>query len=94
MATFNCNASDLMALAGRRQRELKDPELRDELAGARAVLKRYAGMMMTASKAYIRHPEFAASKANRDFVLKEVIKVILQILTFVFQSYQPQVVFS
>jgi catenin alpha len=65
-----------MAVAGHRQRELKDPELRDELASARAVLKRYSGMMMTASKAYIRHPELAASKANRDFVLQEVIKVI------------------
>ena len=76
MAKFNRTANDLMASAGRRQRDLKDPELRDDLASARALLKRNAGMLMTASKAYIRHPEFAASKANRDFVLKEVVKVI------------------
>jgi catenin alpha len=29
-------------------------------------------MLLTASKAYVRHPELAAAKANRDFVLRQV----------------------
>ena len=42
------------------------------LAAARAVLKKHSMMLLTASKAYVRHPELAAAKANRDYVLKQV----------------------
>ena len=45
--------------------------MRDDLAAARAVLKKHSMMLLTASKAYVRHPELAAAKANRDFVLKQ-----------------------
>jgi hypothetical protein len=41
-------------------------------AAARAVLKKHSMMLLTASKAYVRHPELAAAKANRDFVLRQV----------------------
>jgi len=73
---FGRNASELMAQAARRQQELKDPSLRDDLAAARAVLKKHSMMLLTASKAFVRHPELAAAKANRDYVLKQVCQVI------------------
>jgi len=41
--------SDLMNQAMRRQQELKDPNMRDALAAARAVLKKNSTMLMTAS---------------------------------------------
>ncbi len=75
MRMFGRNASELMAQAARRQQELKDPALRDDLAAARAVLKKHSMMLLTASKAFVRHPELAAAKANRDYVLKQVCQV-------------------
>lgn len=48
--TFNDNAFDLMNQAAKRQQELKDPQLRDDLAAARAVLKKHSTMLLTASK--------------------------------------------
>jgi catenin alpha len=69
---FNTSAHDLMSQAAKRQYELKDPAMRDELAAARAVLKKHSVMLLTTSKAYVRHPELAAAKANRDFVMRQV----------------------
>lgn len=69
---FGRNASELINQAAKRQQELKDPQLRDDLAAARAVLKKHSTMLLTASKVYVRHPELAAAKANRDYVLKQV----------------------
>ncbi|XP_046385725.1 catenin alpha isoform X1 [Ischnura elegans] len=73
---FGRNASDLMAQAAKRQRELKDPRLRDDLAAARAILKKHSTMLLTASKVYVRHPELAAAKANRDYVFKQVCEAV------------------
>ena len=50
--------------------------MRDNLAAARAVLKKHSMMLLTASKAYVRHPELAAAKANRDFVLRQVCEAV------------------
>lgn len=72
MQNFGNSAHELMAQAAKRQHELKDPAMRDDLAAARAVLKKHSMMLLTASKAYVRHPELAAAKANRDFVLSQV----------------------
>lgn len=53
---FGCKASELMAQAAKRQQELKDPQLRDDLAAARAVLKKHSTMLLTASKVeYLRN---------------------------------------
>ncbi|KAF0300937.1 Catenin alpha [Amphibalanus amphitrite] len=73
---FGRNTDELMKQAARRQMELKDPQLRDNLAAARAVLKKNSMMLLTASKAYVRHPELAAAKANRDFVLRQVCQAV------------------
>ena len=59
--------------------------MRDDLAAARAVLKKHSMMLLTASKAYVRHPELAAAKANRDYVLKQVnYTYFLKTLAFCF----------
>ena len=50
--------------------------LRDDLAAARAVLKKHSMMLLTASKAYVRHPELAAAQANRDYVLRQVCEAV------------------
>uniref|UniRef100_A0A6A7FTJ4 Catenin alpha-like isoform X1 n=3 Tax=Hirondellea gigas TaxID=1518452 RepID=A0A6A7FTJ4_9CRUS len=76
---FGKNTSELVNQAARRQGELKDPRLRDDLASARAVLKKNSMMLLTASKAYVRHPELAAAKANRDFVVKQVCEAVATI---------------
>lgn len=47
---FGHNATELMNQAAKRQQELKDPQLRDDLAAARAVLKKHSTMLLTASK--------------------------------------------
>lgn len=47
---FGRSASDLMTQAAKRQQELKDPQLRDDLAAARAILKKHSTMLLTASK--------------------------------------------
>lgn len=47
---FGRNAADLMTQAAKRQQELRDPELRDDLAAARAILKKHSTMLLTASK--------------------------------------------
>ncbi|RXG58446.1 Catenin alpha [Armadillidium vulgare] len=73
---FGKNTNDLVNQAAKRQNELKDPRLRDDLASARAVLKKNSMMLLTASKAYVRHPELAAAKANRDFVFKQVCEAV------------------
>lgn len=73
---FGRNAVDLIQQAAKRQAELKDPRLRDDLAAARAVLKKHSMMLLTASKAYVRHPELAAAKANRDYVYKQVCEAV------------------
>ncbi|XP_050544678.1 catenin alpha isoform X1 [Daktulosphaira vitifoliae] len=73
---FGKSASELMSQAAKRQQELKDPQLRDDLAAARAILKKHSTMLLTASKVYVRHPELAAAKANRDFVLKQVCEAV------------------
>ena len=76
MPRFGRSAAELLAQAAKRQYELKDPVQRDDLAAARAVLKKHSMMLLTASKAYVRHPELAAAKANRDYVLRQVCEAV------------------
>lgn len=73
---FGRNANELIKQAAKRQQELKDPQLRDDLAAARAVLKKHSTMLLTASKVYVRHPELDLAKVNRDFVLKQVCEAV------------------
>ncbi|XP_041054042.1 catenin alpha-2 isoform X2 [Carcharodon carcharias] len=63
-------------VAARRQQELKDLHCRDELAAARGALKKNATMLYTASQAFLRHPDVAATRVNRDYVFKQVQEAI------------------
>ena len=47
---FQRNTNELIAKAIKRQNELRDPKLRDELAAARAVFAKSSAMLFTASK--------------------------------------------
>lgn len=76
MQQFGRNANELIKQAAKRQLELKDPQLRDDLAAARAVLKKHSTMLLTASKVYVRHPELDLAKVNRDYVLKQVCEAV------------------
>uniref|UniRef100_A0A0K8TL21 Putative alpha-catenin n=1 Tax=Tabanus bromius TaxID=304241 RepID=A0A0K8TL21_TABBR len=76
MRQFGRNANELVKQAAKRQQELKDPQLRDDLAAARAVLKKHSTMLLTASKVYVRHPELDLAKVNRDYVLKQVCEAV------------------
>jgi catenin alpha len=76
MRQFGRNANELIKQAAKRQQELKDPQLRDDLAAARAVLKKHSTMLLTASKVYVRHPELDLAKVNRDCVLKQVCEAV------------------
>ena len=80
MQRFGDSAHELMSQAGKRQFELKDPAMRDDLAAARAVLKKHSMMLLTASKAYVRHPELAAAKANRDYVLRQGMDTFMPLI--------------
>jgi catenin alpha len=74
--SFGKNTADLINQAAKRQAELKDPRLRDDLAAARAILKKNCMMLLTASKVYVRHPELSAAKENRDFIFRQVCEAV------------------
>lgn len=57
-------------------KDLKDPLLRDELASARATLKKNNLMLFTASKTLIRHPELSSAQTNKDYILKEICAAV------------------
>ncbi|XP_076372285.1 catenin alpha-like [Tachypleus tridentatus] len=73
---FGKNTNDLIQQAAKRQAELKNPQLQDDLAAARAVLKKNSMMLLTASKVYVRHPELSAARENRDFIHKQVCEAV------------------
>ncbi|KAB0360615.1 hypothetical protein FD754_004771 [Muntiacus muntjak] len=68
--------ADVMRLLSHLKIELKDPHCRDEMAAARGALKKNATMLYTASQAFLRHPDVAATRANRDYVFKQVQEAI------------------
>ncbi|XP_020626915.1 catenin alpha-2-like [Orbicella faveolata] len=67
---------DLAKLSGKRQADLKDPQRKDDMAAARATLKESSKMLLSSSKAYVRHPEVTSAKANRDFVMKQMSEAV------------------
>ncbi|CAF2495810.1 unnamed protein product [Rotaria sp. Silwood2] len=63
---------DLSQHAQRRQHDLVDRLEQENLAAARGTIKRTTIMLLTASKAYLRHPELPYARENRDFVYNQV----------------------
>ncbi|CAK9298974.1 unnamed protein product [Gordionus sp. m RMFG-2023] len=75
-AILGQNIQNLYEKVGERQKDLKNPKVRDCMASARASLKKNRDMLFTTTKAYLRHPEISAAKSNRDYVLDEMLKAI------------------
>lgn len=73
---FKSNADVLIQQAANRQNELKDARLRDDLAAARAVLKKNSMLLLTASKVFVRHPELKEAQENRDFIYKQICEAV------------------
>jgi catenin alpha len=48
----------------------------ENLAAARATIKRMSMMLLTSSKTYLRHPENSSARENRDFVYDELCDAI------------------
>ena len=44
----------------------------ENLAAARATIQRSSVMLLTSSKAYLRHPEVPSARENRDFVFNQL----------------------
>lgn len=76
---YGRNLIDLTNLAGKRQADLKCVKLRDEMASARATLKKHSLKLFTTSKTLIRHPELSTAQANHEYVFKELTEAIEKI---------------
>ena len=53
-------------------KDLVDRIEQENLAAARGTIKRTSMMLLTASKAYLRHPELPYARENRDFIFNQV----------------------
>ncbi|XP_011496940.1 PREDICTED: alpha-catulin [Ceratosolen solmsi marchali] len=65
---FGAEMVELAHMTGDRQNDLKDERRRAQMAAARQVLERSTMMLLTSSKACLRHPECPSTKENRDTV--------------------------
>ncbi|XP_058807304.1 alpha-catulin isoform X2 [Phymastichus coffea] len=65
---FGAEMVELAHMTGDRQNDLKDERRRAQMAAARQVLERSTMMLLTSSKACLRHPDCATAKENRDTV--------------------------
>ncbi len=64
-------------------KDLVDRIEQENLAAARATIKRLAMMLLTSSKVYLRHPESSSARENRDFVhhqLHNAVHIISSII--------------
>ncbi|KAI5154846.1 catenin alpha-3 isoform X1 [Manis pentadactyla] len=59
-------------LAFKRQQDLKSPNQRDEIAGARALLKENSPLLHSICSACLEHSDVASLKASKDTVCKEI----------------------
>lgn len=65
---FGSEMVELAHLTGDRQNDLKDERRRAQMAAARQVLERSTMMLLTSSKATLRHPDSSTARENRDTV--------------------------
>lgn len=72
MKEFNKSAEDLLQRTARRQQDVRNPQVRDDLAAARATLVKHSTMILTSSKLQMQNPNLAAARNNRNYILGEV----------------------
>ncbi|CAF2404143.1 unnamed protein product [Rotaria sp. Silwood2] len=68
---YGKDLNDLNHHAQRRQQDLVDRTEQENLAAARATLKRSSMMLFSSSKTYLRHPEIPSARENRDFIYNQ-----------------------
>ncbi|XP_013780387.1 alpha-catulin-like [Limulus polyphemus] len=69
---FGTEMVELAHLSGDRQNDLKDERRRAQMAAARQILERSTMMLLTSSKACLRHPECETARENRDTVFLQM----------------------
>ncbi|XP_022186503.2 alpha-catulin isoform X2 [Nilaparvata lugens] len=65
---FGGEMVELAHLTGDRHNDMKDERRRAQMAAARQVLERSTMLLLTSSKACLRHPDSTSSRENRDTV--------------------------
>nr|XP_033796352.1 catenin alpha-3 isoform X2 [Geotrypetes seraphini] len=66
----------LDCLTYKRQQDLKSSDKRDEIAGARASLKRNSSLLRSVCSAYLEHSDVTSLKASKDAVCNEIQKAL------------------
>lgn len=69
---FGTEMVELAHLTGDRQNDMKDEKRRAQMSSARMILERSTMMLLTASKACLRHPECETARENRDTVFLQM----------------------
>ncbi|KAH8041320.1 hypothetical protein HPB51_014601 [Rhipicephalus microplus] len=69
---FGTEMVELAHLTGDRQNDMKDEKRRAQMASARMILERSTMLLLTASKACLRHPECETARENRDTVFLQM----------------------
>ncbi|XP_050431865.1 alpha-catulin isoform X2 [Adelges cooleyi] len=67
-SNFGTEMVELAHLTGERQNDMKDERRRSQMAAARQVLERSTMLLLTSSKACLRHPDSSEASQNRDTV--------------------------
>ena len=76
MRRLEKSVSHLSQHAGKRQKDLKDPHMRDNLAAARAILIKQSPMLLTSSNVHVRYPDLAQARQNRDIIHRQMCTAV------------------
>ncbi|XP_055344806.1 alpha-catulin-like [Paramacrobiotus metropolitanus] len=73
---YGSSMVDLARLSGERLQDLKDDKRKAQLASARQLLEKSTMMLLTSSKASLRHPDSQEARLNRDLVYARVSEAL------------------
>merc|ERR1719362_178765 len=90
MRRLEASVKSLSHLAHVRQREVKDPVLKDGLAAARAVLVRGSPMLLSSCNVSVRYPDMALAKQNRDNIHRQMCSAVESIHDIVSGKYSSE----
>ncbi|UJR36232.1 hypothetical protein I4U23_028964 [Adineta vaga] len=77
---------DLAHLTGDRQNDLKDERRRSQLSASRTILEKSTMLILTSSKAYLRHTDCLHSRKCRDLVYGQVRRALDMVQLIVYDS--------
>ncbi|CAF0783629.1 unnamed protein product [Rotaria sordida] len=77
---------DLAHLTGDRQNDLKDERRRSQLSASRTILEKSTMLILTSSKAYLRHNECLHARKCRDLVYSQVRRALDMVQLIVYDS--------